>query len=117
MASRKDPRYPSKGQVFIAEVPNTEAVIQNLSTGGFCIKSSQFIDVVPNANYQIDVVPEEDANMGKFTINAVSKWIRTQTQRSESGFVIVIPPGNPGKELLDKYLEYLAQQSAPLEET
>jgi hypothetical protein len=117
MAARKDPRYHAKAQVFIAEVPNTEAVIQNLSAGGLCITSSQFIDIVPNAKYQVDVVPEEESNLEKFTIDAESRWVRTKTQRSESGFVIVIPPGNPGKALLDKYLEYLAQHSEPIEET
>jgi hypothetical protein len=117
MAARKDPRYHAKGQVFIAEVPNTEAVIHNLSAGGLCITSSQFIDIIPNTKYQIDVVPEEESNLDKFTIDAESRWIRTKTQHSESGFVIVIPPGKSGKDLFDKYLEYLAQNSEPIEES
>jgi hypothetical protein len=117
MAVRKDPRYHSKGKIFFAEVPNTDAVIQNLSASGLCIKSAQFIDVVPNAKYQMDLVPEEESNLEKFTVDVESRWIRTRARRSESGFVIVIPPGKPGNVLLDKYLEYLALQSEPIEET
>ncbi|MDR1930475.1 MAG: hypothetical protein LBQ44_07590 [Treponema sp.] len=117
MAIRKDPRYSSNAQVFIAEVPDTEAVIKNLSVGGLCVKSSAFIDVVLNRIYKIDVVPEASSSLKKFTVNAKSRWIRAQAARSESGFVIVIPPGNPGKALFDQYLKYLETHAEAAEES
>jgi hypothetical protein len=116
MAVRKDPRYPSGGQVSIAQVPNAGTIIKDVSASGLCIQSAQFLDIIPNSRYQADVIPEMDSNLDRFTINIESKWIRTKMQSSESGFVIVIPPGTPESLRLQEYLEYLAKHSSPIEE-
>jgi hypothetical protein len=115
MGTRKDARYPSAGKVYIAEVPNTEALLKNLSASGLSLESGEFLDIVPKAQYSVDIVPEEDSNLDKFTLNLESRWIKTNQKRSESGFVIVIPPGADAS-ILQKYLAYLAEHSAPLDD-
>jgi hypothetical protein len=116
MSLRKNPRYESKGQVYIAEVLDTTAVLKNLSASGLCIESKEFMDITPNSKYTIDVLPEKEANVSPFKVDIESKWIRTKKEHSESGFIIVIPPGTSGHELLDEYLHFLSMHAKIVEE-
>jgi hypothetical protein len=109
MANR-DPRYTSSGRVYIAEVTNTEAVLKNLSSSGLCIQSNDFLEVVPKSRYSVDIIPEKESNIDKFNLEIESRWVRTKRRSSESGFVIVIPPGTSGQEVLEQYLSYLAKK-------
>jgi hypothetical protein len=111
MEIRKKPRYESKGQVYIAEVLDTNAVLKNLSASGLCIESKEFMNIPPHSKYTIDVFPENESNIKSFTIDVESKWIRTKKDLSESGFVIIIPPGTSAKELLAEYLNFLSQHA------
>ncbi|MDR2049537.1 MAG: hypothetical protein LBP69_08795 [Treponema sp.] len=111
MGMREKPRYESKGQVYIAEVLDTNAVLKNLSACGLCIESKEFMNIVPHSKYTVDVLPEKESNVHPFTIDIESKWIRTKKDRSESGFVIVIPPGTSGEELLNEYLTFLSKHA------
>ncbi|MDR2143566.1 MAG: hypothetical protein LBP29_04265 [Treponema sp.] len=111
MGMREKPRYESKGQVYIAEVLDTNAVLKNLSASGLCIESGEFMDIVPHSKYVIDIFPEKEANIKPFTLDIESKWIRTKKDYSESGFVIIIPPGTSGQELLNEYLKFLSKYS------
>jgi hypothetical protein len=111
MGTRKDTRYEAGGQVYIAEVLDTKAVLKNLSASGLCLESSEFMDIIPHSKYTVNVLPEEESNVDPFTIDIESKWIRTKKDRSESGFVIIIPPGTSGSELLDEYLNFLSKHA------
>jgi hypothetical protein len=111
VGTRKDPRYESRGQVYIAEVLDTNAVLKNLSSSGLCIESEEFMNIVPHSKYTINVLPEKEANIKSFTIDIESKWIRTKKDFSESGFVIIIPPGTSAKELFTEYLDFLSQHA------
>ncbi|MDR2553563.1 MAG: PilZ domain-containing protein [Treponema sp.] len=113
MALRKETRYPAKGEVYIAEVRNTDAVVKNLSASGLCIESSKFMEIIPRSRYVAEITPDEDSGIGKFSVELESRWIRTSRQTSESGFVIVLPPGAPGYELLKQYIDYLASAPPP----
>jgi hypothetical protein len=115
MGARKDPRYVSDGQVFIAEVLDTKAVIKNLSVSGLCVESNDFLSVVPNSKYTVDFVPEKESNIEPFKLDIESKWVRTKKEHSESGFIIVIPPGTGTEDMLKQYLAFLAQHSKPLD--
>jgi len=107
MAQRKE-RYQAKGQVYIAEVPNTAALLKNLSTTGLCIESTGFMEVIPKERYSVDIVPEKDSNINQFSLDIETRWVRTKMKSSESGFVILIPPGTSGHAALEKYINYLA---------
>jgi len=105
--AERGPRYSSKGRVFVAEVENTDALLKNLSNSGLCIESNKFMDIVPKARYSVDIIPEEESNLEKFNLEIESRWIKSKMKNSESGFVIVIPSGTE-KEVLERYLAYLA---------
>jgi hypothetical protein len=104
----RDERFEAKGRVYIAEVLNTEALLKNLSSSGLCIASENFLEVVPKTRYSAEIVPEGDSNLERFKVELESRWVRTKRQSSESGFVIVIPPGAENKEVLEQYLAFLA---------
>ena len=107
---KRDIRYSSKGHVFISQVTNTEALLKNLSTSGLCIENPGFIEVLPKERFTVDIIPEKDAKIDKFSLEVESRWVKAKMKQSESGFVIVVPPGISGKDLLGQYLHYLASQ-------
>ena len=109
MADR-DTRFSTKGEVFISEVTNTEALLKNLSSSGLCIQSPTFMEVVPKSRYSVDIVPEKDSHIDKFSLEIESRWIKAKMKSSEVGFVIVVPPGTSGKSVLEQYLKFLASQ-------
>jgi hypothetical protein len=111
MGMRKAPRYESRGQVYITEVLDTKAVLKNLSASGLCIESEEFMDIVPHSKYSVSIVPEEESDINSFTVTIESKWIRTKKDRSESGFVIIIPPETSAKELFNEYLTFLSEHA------
>ncbi|MDR0586150.1 MAG: hypothetical protein LBG26_02820 [Treponema sp.] len=111
MGMRKKPRYESQGQVYIAEVLDTNAVLKNLSACGLCIESKEFMDIIPHSKYTIDILPEKESNIRPFTVDIESKWIRTKKDRSESGFIIIISPGTSGEEFLNDYLNFLSKHA------
>ena len=108
--AERDTRFNSNGQVFISQVTNTDALLKNLSTSGLCLESPGFMDVVPKSRYSIDIIPEKEANMEKFSLEIESRWVKQKMKSSESGFVIVVPPGTEGKTILEQYLDYLSDQ-------
>ncbi|MDR1507828.1 MAG: hypothetical protein LBI67_12070 [Treponema sp.] len=126
MGARTDPRYESSGRIYIAEVLDTEALLKNLSASGLCIESTEFLNITPNSRYAAKVFPEKESLLASFTVNIESKWIRTRKDRSESGFLIIVPPGisapvpagSPVDEasrgdLLKRYLDFLTKSSKP----
>jgi hypothetical protein len=92
------------------EVPNTEALIKNLSASGMCITGTGCMDMVPKKRYSVNIIPEEDSNVGEFSLEIESRWVRAKISSSESGLVIIIPPGASKHEALEQYLCYLAAQ-------
>jgi len=114
--SERSQRFKTKGQVYISKVVNTEAVLKNLSTSGLCIQSPDFMEILPKTRYSVDIVPEKDSNIDKFSLEIESRWVKTKMKSSESGFVIVVPPGTSGETLLEQYLNFLASQPGAVEE-
>ena len=110
--SKRDARYSSKGHVFISQVTNTDALLKNLSTSGLCIETPGFIEVLPKERFTVNIIPEKEANINQFALEVESRWVKSKMKHSESGFVIVVPPGISGKDLLGQYLQYLAQQES-----
>ena len=108
--AERNTRFTSKGQVYISQVSNTEAVLKNLSASGLCIESHDFIDVLPKTRYSIDIVPEKDSNIDKFSLEIESRWVKAKMKSSESGFVIVVPSGTSAKVLFEQYLNFLSSQ-------
>ncbi|MDR2095536.1 MAG: hypothetical protein LBP76_08460 [Treponema sp.] len=51
--------------------------------------------------------------MEKFELGIESRWIRTKRTYSQSGFIILVPPGNM---LLQRYIDYLSERNKKLSE-
>ena len=109
--SERNNRFNSNGQVYISEVTNTDALLKNLSASGLCIESPDFLDVVPKTRYSVDIVPEKESNIDNFSLEIESRWVKAKMKKSESGFVIVVPPETPVKAILEQYLHYLETNS------
>ncbi|MDR1143936.1 MAG: PilZ domain-containing protein [Spirochaetaceae bacterium] len=109
----RDSRFSTQGRIYMAEVLNTEALLKNLSSSGLCVESEEFMGIVPKTRYSIDIVPEEESKIEPFPLEIESRWVKAKKQSSESGFVIVIPPGTDGKAMLEQYLAYLSSHTDP----
>ncbi|MDR2072521.1 MAG: hypothetical protein LBP60_03705 [Spirochaetaceae bacterium] len=107
---QRDLRYTSRGKVYIAEVSNAEILLKNMSTGGLCIESEDFLEISPKARYSVEIIPEEDSKVDSFTVDIESRWVKAKKRLCESGCVMIIPPGTPSQEVLERYLAYLAGQ-------
>jgi hypothetical protein len=71
--------------------------------------------IVPTTRYTADIVPEKESNLETFKLEIESRWVRAKKQHSESGFVIVLPPGSKEAEDLKNYLAYLEKNKEPLD--
>ena len=109
--AERNTRFNSNGQVFISQVANTDVLLKNLSASGLCIESQKLMEIVPNTRVSVDIVPEKESNIDKFSLEIESRWIKTKLRSSESGFIIVVPPGTSGRTLLEQYLKYLEEQA------
>ncbi|MDR0402812.1 MAG: hypothetical protein LBH35_04395 [Treponema sp.] len=115
MGARKYPRYESGGQVCIAGVLDTKAILKNLSVRGLCVESSEFLDIVPHSKYIADVFPETESNIKPFTVDIESKWIWTRKDHSESGFIVTIPSGAPAEKPFNDYLNFLSERGGTVD--
>ena len=102
---RKEKRYPANAQVQMEE---SALLLKDVSLSGGCIQSDDFMEVIPNGNYTIMIIPEEESQLETFTVDIVSRWVRMKRTGSESGFIMIIPPGNM---IVEHYIEYLKSKS------
>jgi hypothetical protein len=106
---RKEARYPARAQVRIAD---SELVLKDVSLSGGCIQSKELLDIAPNGNYTIMIIPEEESLVERFKVDVLSRWVRMKRTGTESGFIIVFPPGSG---VIERYIEFL--KSAPERDT
>ncbi|MDR1251929.1 MAG: hypothetical protein LBK62_07150 [Treponema sp.] len=98
---RKEQRYPAGAQVKMGE---SSLLLKDVSLNGGCIQSEELIDIVPNSNYTCIIVPEEESRLNTFEVDILSRWVRMKRTGSESGFIIIVPPGS---RVLESYIEFL----------
>jgi hypothetical protein len=104
---RKEARYPARAQVRMAD---SELVLKDVSLSGGCIQSKELLDIVPNGNYTIMIIPEEESLVERFKVNVLSRWVRMKRTGTESGFIIVFPPGSG---VIERYIEFLSDIKEP----
>jgi hypothetical protein len=107
--NRKNPRYRTLAQARIPDVLEGESLLKDLSITGCCVECTVFVDVTPNARYQLEIEPESAANIGSFQLAVEVKWIRSGDYSSEVGFNIV---ASPRGKLFQRYVDYLAYRSS-----
>jgi hypothetical protein len=109
---RKEKRFPARARVYISDFPDTAATLKDISVHGCSVHSKEFLAIVPEARYVIDITPEGETDFKKFELDIKSRWIRANKLYCESGFAILDQPEN---EALERYVDYLSKQDAPKE--
>jgi hypothetical protein len=96
------PRYVSLAMVSINGFEG-QAVLRNVSIGGFCMESKTFADMDIGASYGIRVTPEEHAGISSFELTVEIRWILSSPEKFSVGFRVI----QGGGRSFEKYVDYL----------
>ena len=105
---RKNERYQSQAKARIEGADCGEILLKDISIIGCCLASAVNVNVKSGNRYEIEVIPEEAADIGKFKVITESKWIHAAENSTELGFAILESP--KGKQF-QRYVDYLAWRS------
>jgi hypothetical protein len=106
---RKNDRYAIDAEVHISPFPECRAALKDISLNGCCIHSNDFIEILPNTCFMIDVTPRDSPDLKDFTLDVKSRWIRANRDFFESGFEILAPEKSPA---LEQYIQFLSRKQA-----
>jgi hypothetical protein len=107
--SRKNHRYRTLAHAKISGILGGENLLKDLSVTGCRVECTSCVDIKPDTQYQIEIVPESAANVGNFQLTVQSKWIRFGEYASEVGFIII---ASPRGKLFQRYVDYLGYRSS-----
>jgi hypothetical protein len=107
--NRRNLRYQTLAKARIEGAAEGEILLKDLSITGCCVECTTYIDIKPNTQYRIIVVPETAANIGEFDLMTESKWIRASGYSCEIGFSIL---ESPKGRAFQRYVDYLDYRSA-----
>ncbi|MDR1353498.1 MAG: PilZ domain-containing protein [Treponema sp.] len=99
------PRYTSLAMVSINGFEG-QAVLRNVSIGGFCMESKTFADMDVLSSYTIRINPESSAGIGQFELTVEIRWIQSSPEKFSVGFKTI--HGN--SHLFEKYVRFLKEQ-------
>ena len=105
---RKNIRYQTTAQVCIPGVLEGDALLKDISITGCSIESTVFAALEPNTAYTLEVKPEAASKIAKFELSVETRWLRTNGDAYEAGFVVTASP--KGKQF-ERYVDYLAWRS------
>ena len=108
LEQRKNTRYQAHAKARVVGFDCGECEVKDLSIIGCCVTSAKQVDVKPGAQYEIDIIPEKAASIGKFEILAETKRVNSMENSTELGFSILKSP--KGKHF-QRYVDYLAWRS------
>jgi hypothetical protein len=106
IAGRKEKRYSANAQ---AKMRESALILKDVSLNGGCVQSEGFMELVPNGSYTLVIIPEEESRIDTFEVDIISRWVRMKRNGSESGFIIVMPPGST---IVEEYIEFLRARNA-----
>jgi hypothetical protein len=106
---RKDLRYRTLAKAQMAGIFEGDALLRDISITGCCIECTMQVDISPNFQYKLEIIPENAAKIGKFELLVESRWVRHGKYACEVGFSIV---ESPKGKLFDRYVDYLAWRSS-----
>jgi hypothetical protein len=109
LENRKSLRYRTLAQAYIPGILEGDNLLKDLSITGCCVECTAYADIQLNSQYQLEVEPENAANIGNFVLSVESKWVRTGDYSSEVGFIIT---ASPKGKLFQRYVDYLAYRAA-----
>jgi hypothetical protein len=101
--SPRAPRYASLAKVTINGFEG-EAVLRNVSTGGFCMESKTYAAITVGECYTMRIMPENSSNLQAFELDVEVRWVKSTETSFSSGFLVVkLPAGR----FLEKYIDYI----------
>ena len=105
---RKNFRYKTLAKARIEGISEKESILRDLSITGCLIECQNNDGIECNKQYNLEIIPESDADVGKFPLAAEVKWTSAEDASPggcEIGFRITYSP--KGK-LFKRYVDYLA---------
>ncbi|MDR0525925.1 MAG: PilZ domain-containing protein [Spirochaetaceae bacterium] len=106
---RKSIRYTTRAQATIPGFFDSEALLKDISVTGCCIEAMRWVNIQPDMQCTIQIIPEPDSKIGKFELTAQSRWTRNNDDSCEIGFLILESP--KGKHF-QRYVDYLAYRAS-----
>jgi hypothetical protein len=107
--SPRPPRYTAIARVSINGFEG-EAVLRNVSAGGFRMESRTYAAITVGDRYIIYIKPEAVSNLRPFELEVEGRWIQSTETSFSSGFLIVKPPADRSFE---KYIDYISRKGSP----
>jgi hypothetical protein len=106
---RNNIRYHTIAKARLKGIIEGDAILKDLSITGCCIECTMHVDIFPEVQYKLEVIPEKIAKIGKFDLSVESKWKRSGEYSCEIGFSIV---ASPKGKLFERYVDYLSWRSS-----
>ena len=109
MNKREYSRHSTLAYARIHGLFNGEALLKDLSITGLCIEHTALIDIKPQTDYTIEIIPEKASQIESFELVVSSRWIKTSPYACEIGFAIV---SSPKGKLFQRYVDYISWRSS-----
>jgi hypothetical protein len=106
--NRKNVRYPTLARAVISAIHDGEALLKDLSITGCRVEYTMFVDVEPDTQYTVQILPDSAARIESFDLSVESRWVHADGYSCEIGFSITASPR--GREF-QRYVDYLAWRS------
>jgi len=104
LENRKTPRYQTLAHARIPGITGGEIILKDLSVTGCSVECTAIADIMPDTQYQIEIIPEITSQIGNFELTVEPKWVRSCEYSSEIGFFIIASP--KGRKF-QRYVDYL----------
>jgi hypothetical protein len=109
--NREYTRHPTLARARIKGVFDGEALLKDLSITGCCIECTMYIDIKPETEYKLEIIPEAATQIGSFELIVSSRWIKTSAYSCEIGFAVI---ASPKGKLFQRYVDYISWRSATI---
>jgi hypothetical protein len=110
VAEEKVPRPPRYACVVRVGINGFEgeAVLRNISSGGFLMESRTYAAITVGDHYTIRIKPEAASGMALFELEVEVRWIQSTETRFSAGFLVM---KHPADKSFDNYLDYVKTQN------
>jgi hypothetical protein len=98
----RPPRYASVARIRINGFEG-EAVLRNISSGGFRMESKTYAAIAVGEHYAIQIRPEV-SKLSPFELEVEVRWIQSTETCFNSGFLVVKPPADRSFSI---YIDYI----------
>ncbi|WP_100217116.1 PilZ domain-containing protein [Treponema primitia] len=109
--NRRSARYPTLARALVPEIFEGEALLKDLSITGCCVEYTMFVDIKPNTQCKLQILPDSAAKIAPFELQVESRWVRSGGYSCEIGFTITVSP--KGRDF-QRYVDYLAWRSTSI---